>query len=107
MYSVMDQDSKSNIEAISVNFGVCDRFGRMIGARVTKYEMDYLPTDKDYGFTVTPGHYFMFDPAATRNGLEYGGWAGHRRFNTAADRDMAVSKYFEDAKKRAIKREGK
>jgi hypothetical protein len=93
-------------------FGVRDRKGRMIGARVFLRELDMVElTDvKDgyYGYnTVEPGHYFVMTVCATRGGASYGASQPRQYFTTAEAREAAMETYFAGAAKRAKQREGK
>lgn len=86
-------------------FGIADEKGRMIGAIIETWEVDFVPSDdpmRGYS-TVEPGRYLAFEPHATRNGNHYGAGQRSQLFKTVAERDAAIAKYLNGARKRAQK----
>jgi hypothetical protein len=90
-----------------IGFGLFDKKGREIGARVTLQmrEMVLVETNEEYrcGFSIEPGNYFTFTPSAARGGQSFGAFSGTRYFKSEAARSAAVAKYLAAAKKRAAK----
>lgn len=94
---------KTNRQTANVSFDVVDKKGRLIGAKVYTFEIDFIEIESDSGsyWTIAPGHYFGFIPQATRNGQDYGAIQNFRLFLTPAERDDAIAKYLAAARKRA------
>lgn len=91
------------------DFGVSDRFGRKVGARITSYEVDFAeaPPEAYSGYTISEGHYYAMQVSATRNGEPYGASQPNQHFKTIEERTKAIDKYLKEAGKRAVKLEGK
>ena len=90
---------------ISGEFGIFDKKWRKIGYELHLHEVDLVEIKgENYtgGFwsNKLPGHYFVFYPQATRDGEKYGACQQDRFFKTKEERDSAVQKYIESAKKR-------
>lgn len=90
-------------------FGVKDRFGRAIGASVSYVIATFRPwTSTNHSRSPRePGTYYEVRVQATRDGKAYGAGFNGAMFETAEDRDAYVAKYLKEARKRALKREGK
>jgi hypothetical protein len=95
------------------SFGVKDRFGREIGARVWTHTVTYTleppegqPVTLSYRNNGKAGTFYGFTPQATRNGQRYGASQSAAEFPTEKERDAAVKKYMAGARKRAIKNFG-
>lgn len=86
-------------------FHATDRFNRRVGANINTYEVDFIATPDDaicgYGFE--PGIYFGLHVWATRNSENYGAVQRDRYFKTAQERQAAIDKYLDGARKRAVK----
>lgn len=89
-----------------VRFGLLDKQGREIGARIVTFEVTFRPAPEDARSwqTVAPGHYYGLNVWATRNGVPFGAIQSDRYFSTIAARHKALVKYIADAKKRAAKK---
>lgn len=86
------------------DFGVMDKRCRRIGANIYTFEVDFeLKPEALGGWTVDPGHYFVFQPNTTRNGQDYGPVQPWHLFVTTQERDAAIAKYLDGARKRAQK----
>ena len=102
-------------------FGVHDRKGRELGARIAYRKVTYAPGPKitpahtlkdgyelpEYrsgSTTIEPGEYFAWVGMATRGGASYGALQNTHLCATAEQRDAEVAKYLRGAKQRAIKR---
>jgi hypothetical protein len=91
---------------IERSFGLSDRRGREMGARVSLFTVvieearwsGHFDVGLELGTKV-----FAFRPQATRTWLPYGPVQSMRYFATAEDRDRAVELYFEQARKRALR----
>jgi len=96
-----------------VDFGITDRKGRAIGAQIATWEAEYVPVaadqaDKDYGpegwyINRQPGRYYGFRPWATRNGKHYGAMQPSYLYATTEEREAAIAKYLDSARKRNAK----
>jgi hypothetical protein len=108
-------------KTVQHDFGVYDRFGRVLGARVSYTKKTYLPGPKvrpahraANGFEipewrtgstdVQPGTYFAWYGTATRKGEPFGALQDVHLCKTAEERDAQVAKYLRDAGARARKR---
>lgn len=95
---------------IERDFGMTDRLGRKVGARVVlsteQYEALEDQTETSYFYLTAPGSYYTARPSATRNGFDYGASQSAHLFETEAARDLYIAKYFKAAEKRAIKSHG-
>lgn len=80
------------------DFGVKDDKGRQIGARVETYDANKLSAD---GTTSIP--IWCFQPWAMRGGKVFGAVQYPREFANVVERDEAVKKYLDGARKRAEK----
>lgn len=98
-----------------VDFGVKDRFGRSLGTKVTVSQVDVIPGSlADNVWYVLAGdvssigaRYFAVEVQAQRNERKYGAIGGTTFFGTLADAEAYITKYLNDAAKRAKKNEGK
>lgn len=86
-------------------FHAIDKFNRRIGANVRTYEVDFItaPDGTVMGYSVDPGVYFGLHVWATRNSVNYGAVQPDRYFKTAQERQVAIDKYLDGARKRAVK----
>jgi hypothetical protein len=87
------------------DFGVRDSKGRVLGANVATGRRVFEAAQVGNGswWTLAPGTHFYFCPQATRDGRGFGATQGARYFATAAERDAAVARYLDSARKRAAK----
>ncbi|HSF05736.1 MAG TPA: hypothetical protein VLG10_08100 [Methylomirabilota bacterium] len=98
-------------------FNVADRRGRLMGARLTSWEVDFTQmtpaeaaahAETHYYVPNAPvdraGHWYVFAPHATRDGVIYGASQPERYFRTSEERAKAAAKYLLEAEKRASKR---
>lgn len=102
------QTNRTAREIAIHDFATCDKRGRAIGSMIITWEADYVAWDaeahKNCGFNrIEPGHVFQLRTGATRNGEGYGPTQADRAFRSAAERDEAIAKYLEAARKRALK----
>lgn len=92
------------------SFEVKDARGRVIGAAIRAYEVEYVENTEEsllittQRSTMPAGRHFVMHPWATRDGQDYGAVQGERFYKTAEERDQAVAKYLADARKRAAKK---
>jgi hypothetical protein len=87
------------------DFGVVDNKRRAVGARVRLIEVRFeaLPEGAKSWCEIPPGTYYEATPHATRGGIAFGPLQHEQRFTTLEARDAYVEKYFEGARKRAVK----
>jgi hypothetical protein len=87
------------------DFGARDSKGRVLGARVATGRRAFEEAQEGDGcwWTLSPGVHFYFCPQATRDGKGFGATQGARYFATAEERDTAVARYLDSARKRAAK----
>ena len=90
-----------------------DRQGRRVGAGVLRCEADFVVLADDaetppaaviYRFArgrFSDGRHYGFKPSSLRNGASYGAIQPVRWFETAADREADIEKYFRESAKRA------
>lgn len=104
------QESKTKAETSYKSFDLKDRLGRIIGASATTWEVTMVEFTPETPYvtysTLAPGRHFMLETQATRDAVGYQAFR-RKAFPTAEARDKAIAKYFADAAKRAVKREGK
>lgn len=90
--------------AISGEFDFTDLKGRRIGYEIRLYEAQFVEIGEDHSGIfykkMLPGYYFMFYPQATRDGKKYGACQQDRFFKTKEEREIAIKKYIESARKR-------
>ena len=89
-----------------VSFDVVDAKGRAIGSQIKRIEADWVDAAEGAGYgyrTDRRGHWFAFEPHATRDGKRYGAYQGPRWFATVEDREAAIVEYLVQARKRAAK----
>src|SRR5436190_22932661 len=79
-------------QAVHHNFEVKDNKGREIGVVVTTYEVDFLPTDKDYGYLQPAGHYLAANVHVSRDGKTYGSSQRTEYFKTEEERTSYTQK---------------
>jgi hypothetical protein len=93
-----------------VDFGVSDKRGRAIGARVSYSETTIVEADATARY-ISPverlGHWFVLRTTAMRGGKDFGPSFNRQSFRTAAERDAAKDKYLKNAAKRALKEAAK
>ena len=96
------------------DFGVSDKRGRAIGARVsylerTNSEVDVADgtTDHQIHLVTNLGHWYVMHTTALRGGHPFGASFNCQSFRTAAERDAAKDKYLKAAAKRALKEAAK
>ncbi len=95
----------TNETVISGDFGILDSKGRMIGFCIKIFDVEYVEFSQDvanvmYYSNKPVGKYFAFQPHATRNGKTYGACQQDQEYLTKSERDAAIQKYIESAKKR-------
>lgn len=87
------------------SFGDLDERGRMVGARITRYEIETIAVGPDAEgyvlYLAHAGRWFAFEPHATRDGQRYGASQSTRYYPTAGRREDAISLYLREAMKRA------
>ena len=95
-----------NKEYKLVSLGYNDPRGRAMGARIFTGEVNFVPAPEDARswYNIEPGHYFAFEPHATRDGITYGPIQKLQYFKTEQERFVAIEKYLNSARKRAAKR---
>lgn len=98
----------TDARVVREDFGVKDDRGRVIGGLAWTCEKAFGPGPVAAGWSpntarIEPGLYYYYEPHATRNGKTFGALQQAQRFATAEERDAAVAKYFQNARKRAIK----
>jgi hypothetical protein len=87
-------------------FAAVDTKGRTFGARVLTLTATYVArTDgMNWGYNIAPGTIrYEARPHALRDGQMFGASQGTRSFETVAERDAWIARYFKDAEKRALK----
>ncbi|WDS38293.1 hypothetical protein TMCBR3_gp045c [Caulobacter phage TMCBR3] len=94
--------NKSGVVEAEHDFGVKDGKGRRIGAVVHTFEVDFQPVERG-GYARDAGHYWAFTGNATRNRVMYGASQSPNYFHSAAERDAAMAKYLDAARKRAVR----
>lgn len=102
--------AETEVIRVTRDFGVKDRFGRTIGAKVFLREVTMEAIEdacRLYYSTMAPGHYFCMSVTATRDDVPYGAVQMRQYFTTEAERTATMEKYFAGAAKRAAKRAGK
>jgi hypothetical protein len=94
----------TNESRILGDFGIVDHKGRMIGYCIKLFEVEYVEYVEgdsfDYCNRSSPGKFFAFYPQATRNGNSYGACQQSKKYSTNIEREEAIQKYIESAKKR-------
>jgi hypothetical protein len=109
-------DTSSTPECVvaCADFGVSDKRGRAIGARVSYSESTIAEIDVAEGHIggyVSPverlGHWFVMHTTALRGGHPFGASFNRQYFRAAAERDAAKDKYLKAAAKRALKEAAK
>ena len=87
------------------DFGIRDKFGRLIGARIMTCETDFTARGPEAtgGYIIPAGHYYSLLVHATRNGRTYGACQSAQPFTTEAERTAAIAKYLKGAEARARK----
>jgi hypothetical protein len=91
------------------DFGLRDKYGRVIGADVTTWEVTIESAPEDFGgdySTLPAGHYFALGTRGTRDGKGFGPIKYTRYFTTVAEREVALLDYLGGAAKRAVKARG-
>lgn len=84
------------------DFGVSDRKGRRIGARLTLSIRRYTPAAPGVGrYNVRPGLYYALHTIATRAGEAFGPSFNFSIYPTREEREAAIAKYLKGAKARA------
>jgi hypothetical protein len=90
-------------------FGYSDSFGHEIGMMTCVWEVDVVEV---YGAAISyhtgfsaPGHYFVAETQATRNGKAYGASQRNQYFKTGEARDAYLARRWADSRK-AAKKEG-
>lgn len=100
MHTIQQNQSASTTQYIS--FAVVDSKGREVGAIIRTYEVDFIEDAYATCYWEHPaGHFFLFEPRATRDQQRYGACQGWKSFATAAERAQAVQTYLAAARKRA------
>jgi len=88
-----------------VDFGVLDSRGRLIGAHIYFFEIDFIKVPEDwkhvYYVHMLPGHYLGARMQATRDGKSFGSSQNDSYFHTEEERNAAVAKYLLNAHARA------
>lgn len=86
------------------DFGVSDRKGRRVGARLTLTIRIYSTVAPGVGhYNVKPGVYFALHTTATRDGEPFGPSFNFSIYPTSEERDAAIAKYLKAAEARARK----
>lgn len=102
MKTVLQQ--RNNIKIEIVDFGVKDRRGRVVGARVVTAVHVYTPaspTETGWTYCTAPGTYWYASVQVTRNGKTYGALQPEKLFPTADARDAWVQARLKASKMRA------
>jgi len=106
-YVCFDETEK-NVAIVHNNFGVLDERGRMIGAKIRTSEITRTKKRQTRcGFVCLEsqlGFHYDFTPQATRDGKPFGASQSGYIFRTIEERDVAIKKYLESARKRAVNR---
>lgn len=103
------ENIKSDVQD-TINFGVRDQRGRMIGGYVVKHQGDRKIVELELWEghqereVLPEGKVFGFRPQATRNGEPYGASQNERWFDSEAKRDAAIASYFNSARNAAKKK---
>jgi hypothetical protein len=93
-----------NIEKRYVSFNVTDSKGREVGAKIVLYELDFIEDAHAQGYyDKAAGHYFAFEPHATRDQLRYGACQPGKYFRDSDMRERAINTYLASARKRATR----
>jgi len=102
--------SEPTSEVSDFDFGLSDKKGRAIGARIYLSTMVTRPVSeenaKGWGAQIhklPAGTYYMLLTSAMRGGETFGAYTGNRAFKTIEERTAAIAKYLKGAKKRAEK----
>lgn len=89
-----------------VQFGFRDYRGRRVGAQIATWNAQMEPglEDGKYGrSTLPPGPAFGLRCMATRNSVCFGAWQQEQWFATVEERDAAITRYLDGARKRAAR----
>lgn len=96
-------------QLIKIDFGVADRLGRAIGISVCASEFDYVAFVEDPANRYTScysaeelGRFFRYSTQSQRNGKPHQASHSSPLFKTAAERDKAMAKAVDGARKRAL-----
>lgn len=107
--TVLCDETRTQLKVLTRDFKVADRFGRAIGANASIASVTYHPTaeGKGWGHRRDPADigktFYSFIPQATRAGQAYGASKDGHEFATLHECEVAVEKYFKQAKRRAEK----
>jgi hypothetical protein len=106
-YVCFDETEK-NVAIVHNNFGVLDERGRMIGAKIRTSEITRTKKRMvEFGCMCLEsqlGFHYEFIPQATRDGKPFGASQLGDIFRTIEERNVAIKKYLESARKRAVNR---
>lgn len=104
-------ENPANTGRVERAFDAWDSKGRRIGARANLLEADrtifttsvWVPDGQEAPPPKPAAHVYGFWPCATRDGEWFGASHPCSWFDTTAERDAAIAKYFAGAEKRAMK----
>ena len=98
---------RSDTVMTHVDFPYLDSRGRRIGVNIYRSITTITEVPESESSWVTDrsnlGSWYVFEPHATRDGMNYGPLQDDRRFRTEEARESAIAKYLADAEKRASK----
>lgn len=104
-------ETEKNVAIVYNNFDVLDERGRMIGAKIRTSEITRTKKRMvQFGCMCLEsqlGFHYEFIPQATRDGTPFGASQLGDIFRTIEERDAAIKKYLESARKRAVKKGSK
>jgi hypothetical protein len=102
------KETERNVVVVHNSFDLLDERKRSMGAEIRTSEFTRTRIRKipcGYECTISElGFFYRFIPHATRNGKSFGPAQFGSDFRTKAERDKAIKKYLESARKRAIKK---
>jgi hypothetical protein len=100
--------NRSNYSITSIDFPYLDSRARRIGVNIRRFIRTLVQVPKSENtFSVTDrsnlGSWYVFEPHATRDGMDYGRLQHDRFFRTEEAREYAIAKYLSASEKRASK----
>lgn len=97
--AVLSSQTETKIENILT--GKIDAKGRKMGLRVRTCEMTFVAAKEDERtwFRLEPGHYYVVQIQASKNGEKWGAAQPNQYFKTEAERAAAIAKRLAAASK--------
>lgn len=100
-----DKTYHQDATAEHIDFEALDARGRKVGAQIIRQTVTFSPLSEGVpGWVFEPGTYYAWRASATRNGKPYGATQRENICTTAEEREAAIAKYLNGARKRAEKK---